>query len=222
MRSIMSRSSVSSTPACAPSATSAFSSSSVTTCGAARCQPNSHITNAEDAPSNQTIGPTIRDSPAIGPASRAAICSGRRSASCFGTSSPSTRVRYVVTTTTTPSARGPATAATSGNRSSHCSRCEAMRAPPNTPVKTLTRVMPTCTVGRKRCGSSASRRALAAPARPLRSSTARRARRAETRASSLIANTPFSRISSSRSRISRPIAMARAPFPSNADVTGRS
>ena len=97
-----------------------------------------------------------------------------------------------------------------GSVSSHCSRCAAMRAPPNTPVSTLTRVMPTCTVGRKRCGSSASRRASAAPARPLRSSTARRARRAETRASSLIANTPFSRISSRMIRISRPMAMACA------------
>ena len=39
---------------------------------------------------------------------------------------------------------------------SQCCTWEAMRAPPNTPVRTLTRVMPTCTVGRKRCGSSDS------------------------------------------------------------------
>ena len=40
-RSIMSRSSVSSTPACAPSTSSAFSSSSVTVWRGARCRPNS-------------------------------------------------------------------------------------------------------------------------------------------------------------------------------------
>ena len=81
--------------------------------------------------------------------------------------------------------------------------CEAIRAPPNTPVSTPTRVMPTCTVGRKCCGSAARLRASAAPGTPFRSSTARRDRRADTRASSLIANTPFSTISRRMITISR-------------------
>ena len=92
-RSIMSRSSVSSTPACAPSTSSAFSSSSVTVCRGARCRPNSRSTAPDDLSSSQTTGPLTRAIQAIAGATWAAVCSGRRSARCFGTSSPSTRVR---------------------------------------------------------------------------------------------------------------------------------
>ena len=92
---------------------------------------------------------------------------------------------------------------------SHAFRSPAIRAPPNTPVSMLTRVMPICTVGRNRCGSPASSRAVVAPGTPLRSRTASRARRTETSASSLIENTPFTTISSRTMMISRPMPMAQ-------------
>ena len=56
------------------------------------------------------------------------------------------------------------------------------------------RVMPLCTVDRKRPGSDASSRAHCAPPLPLFAMALSRASRAETIASSLIARTPFSRI----------------------------
>ena len=80
-------------------------------------------------------------------------------------------------------------------------------------ASTLTRVMPTCTVGRKRCGSSDNCRALAAPGTPLRSMTSSRARRTDTRASSLMANTPLSRISRKTMARSKPNPMAPCSRP---------
>ena len=63
--------------------------------GGARCRPNARSTRPEDPPSSHTTGALTRAITAIGPATLAATCSGRRSASCFGTSSPSTIVKYV-------------------------------------------------------------------------------------------------------------------------------
>ena len=115
----------------------------------------------------------------------------------------------MVTTTTSASASGPATGARKVMPASQFWMWSAMRAPPTTPVSTATRVMPTCTVGRKRCGSSASVRAVVAPTTPLRSSTIRRPRRADTRAISVIENSPFNNISSRTTRISKQSCIAR-------------
>ena len=98
-------------------------------------------------------------------------------------------------TTTMASDRDSAKGARAGTSASRVCTRAATRAPPNTPASTLTKVMPTWTVGRKRSGSSASSRAVAAPGTPLRSMTTRRARRTDTRASSLMANTPLRRMS---------------------------
>ena len=76
MRSIMSRSSISSTPAWVPSTSRAFSSSSVTSCWVARCRPNTRSTSAVDFPSNQTAGAVSFVMRAIGRATLAAIGSG--------------------------------------------------------------------------------------------------------------------------------------------------
>jgi hypothetical protein len=80
-----------------------------------------------------------------------------------------------------------------GIGSSQAAMVAERRAPPKAPARMPTRVMPTCTVGRNRCGSSASAMAAAAPALPLRCIAASLVRRAETMANSLIAKAPFSR-----------------------------
>src|ERR1700761_6456588 len=97
--------------------------------------------------------------------------------------------------------------AMAGKVVSQVCRWAVIRAPPKTPVNTLTRVMPTWTVGRNRCGSSDSSFADAAPFTPLRSSTDSLARRTETRASSLSENSPFSTISNRMTAISRPMVI---------------
>jgi tetratricopeptide (TPR) repeat protein len=104
-----------------------------------------------------------------------------------------------------------ALAAELGNRSSG----PASWAPPKTPARMPTRLMPTCTVGRKRCGSSASASAAAAPRLPRRSIAISRPRRAETMASSLIAKMPFSTTSTRITPISSQISM---PVPNPARV----
>jgi hypothetical protein len=86
----------------------------------------------------------------------------------------------------------------------------ASRAPPNVPAKILTRVTPTCTVGKNVCGSSASSRATRAPGTFFRSSTASLARRAEISASSPMLKMPLSKISSRMTAISSAAVMARA------------
>jgi len=169
--------------------------------------PNSRSTTLDERPSTQTTGPVRRAIVAIGRDTAAATRSGWRRASCFGTNSPSTSVRKVIATTTSTNDRLEASGRSIGTSASSGVTLAATCAPPNTPEKMLTTVMPTCTVGRNRCGSSASTRARAAPASPLRSSTARRARLDETSASSLIANQPLIRISSSMTRISTAMVM---------------
>src|SRR5829696_7784904 len=67
-------------------------------------------------------------------------------------------------------------------------------APEKAPARMPTRVMPIWTVERNRPGSSASLRAVLAPARPVSAIVFRRALRADTMASSDRANSPFSRI----------------------------
>src|SRR5436305_1221239 len=112
--------------------------------------------------------------------------------------------------------------ATAGIVSSQASRREVIRAPPNTPASTLTSVMPTCTVGRNRCGSSESSRAVVAPLTPAFSITVRRARRTETSASSLMANRPFSRTSRKTTISSRLILMRATYKPRRLRETGAS
>ncbi len=197
-RSIMLRSSCSSTPAWAPSAISARSSSSVTVSRPVLVTPNRRSTSDEDCLSSHTAGAATRDSTRSGSDKAAAMRSGRRSASCLGTSSPSTSMRAVIAITHNVSASSCANGASTGTRASHGARRPAMLAPPKVPSRMVTRVMPTCTVGRKLCGSSASSAARSAPGTPRRTSTASLARRDEIRASSPIANTP---LSSTRSRI---------------------
>ena len=164
-------------------------------------------------PSTQISGAATRLSQPSGRAMRAATSSGWRRASCLGTSSPSTSVRNVVASTTMSSASSPAKGASVALRSNTGSSRAESRAPPKVPVTMPTSVMPTCTVGRKRCGSSARPSAAEAPRTPLRSSTVRRARRADTMAISLSANRPFIRMSSSVTPISRlgPMAHPTAP-----------
>jgi hypothetical protein len=67
-------------------------------------------------------------------------------------------------------------------------------ASPKAPLKMLIRVMPTCTVDRKRLGSSASLMAVRAPRLPSPAIFSRRRRLAETTASSDIAKMPLSKM----------------------------
>jgi hypothetical protein len=92
-RSIMCRSSVSMAPEVAPSATTAFTSSSVTELSEGSCRPNRRRTSAEELESSQITGAVKRASVARGRETTMAIASGLRSASCFGTSSPMMRLR---------------------------------------------------------------------------------------------------------------------------------
>jgi len=70
------------------------------------------------------------------------------------------------------------------------------------PLRMPIEVMPTCTVDRKRVGSSCSFTAIAAEVSPSSARRARRARLAITSAISDMANTPFNTISAARSRTS--------------------
>ena len=70
-----------------------------------------------------------------------------------------------------------------------------------------TMVMPTCTVGRKRFGSSASASAVSAPRTPRFCMAINRDRREDTMASSDMAKAPFSRTSSRMIKISRAVPM---------------
>ncbi len=97
--------------------------------------------------------------------------------------------------TTTTKASSAATGASNGTRRSAPPSVFASVAPPNTPARMPTSVMPTCTVGRKRCGSSCRASAAAAPWLPARCIACRRVRRDETTASSLMASTPLKRVS---------------------------
>ena len=74
--------------------------------------------------------------------------------------------------------------------------------PENAPFTMVINVIPLCTVDRNRPGSAARSRAHWAPRLPLLAIAFRRASREETIASSLIASTPFRRISAQRSRTS--------------------
>jgi hypothetical protein len=85
----------------------------------------------------------------------------------------------------------------------YCASRSAIVAPEKAPASTPTSVIPTCTVGRKVAGWSASSTATAAPLAPRRAMAFSRALRAETTASSDIAKKPLSRISARTMKISR-------------------
>ena len=91
-RSIICRSSVSSAPVSAPSATTALTSSSVTDCSLGRLAPNKRSTRPEDRDITQTTGALARASQDNGRDTATAMRSGFRSATCLGTSSPKMRL----------------------------------------------------------------------------------------------------------------------------------
>src|SRR5579875_2639333 len=110
-----------------------------------------------------------------------------------------------MSTTMTASAISSATRGESENCTSNAERWEAIRAPPKTPVSALTSVIPTCTVGRYRCGLSVSWRASSAPFTPWPASTASRERRDAANAISLRAKTALSPIKKNTMMISKAI-----------------
>ncbi len=115
-----------------------------------------------------------------------------------------------MTSTTSSVASSLAAGCSIGTSASSTAMRAETRAPPKVPIRMLTSVMPTCTVGRKVCGSADSFSAAVAPAVPFRSSTISRARRTETIAISLRANRPLMRINSRMIAISKP-----GPMPHN-------
>jgi hypothetical protein len=112
--------------------------------------------------------------------------------------------------TTRPSESGFAYSAMLGYCERYSASGSAMAAPPNAPASVPTSVMPTCTVARKRSGLSASSSARRAVWSPASARCCSRDLRAETRAISLMANTPFATSSSRTTRTSVPI-----PIPSS-------
>ena len=123
----------------------------------------------------------------------------------FGTSSPITSEKYVMTATTNPKAILSAYGARNSIWAIGPVSFAASVAPPNAPAKMPTSVMPICTVERKRLGASAS--SSATFARPLPWSARRRNRAffEDTTAISAIAKTPFAISNRKMMAISRAI-----------------
>ena len=144
----------------------------------------------------------ILDSHRMGRDMIAAIGSGERKASCLGTISPMTSEMKVVRKITTAK---PIVCAVFGSMPSSCTLSAVGSpsvAPEKAPAKIAIKVIPLCTVERKRPGSAARSSAHCAPLLPLRAIAFRRASREDTIASSLIARTPLRPISARRRRTS--------------------
>ena len=118
----------------------------------------------------------------------------------LGTSSPNTMVVNVMAETTTAVAVTPAAASGMPICCSHRPRPALNAASPTMPLSMPMEVMPTCTDERNCVGSSSSRSAARAPLSPPSAIAAKRSLRLDARASSDIANTPLSRVSSAISR----------------------
>jgi hypothetical protein len=100
-----------------------------------------------------------------------------------------------MTATTRPTPRASATLARKPKSTNHLAKCSPRVAPEKAPDKTPTKVMPICTVERKRPGSVANARARREPMTWRSTSACNRARREETIASSASASRPLRRIS---------------------------
>jgi len=147
----------------------------------------------------------------MGRATRTAIRSGFASATRFGTISPMTMVRYVITTITTAYPIVDAYGARLGTRDRYPARAVAKAAPPKAPEMTPMSVIPIWTVERNRLGSSASSSAAFAPASPPSARVWSRWRRAETTANSDMEKRPLARMRRPITTASKSPAVATPP-----------
>jgi hypothetical protein len=120
-------------------------------------------------------------------------------------SSPTSRLRLVISTTTIPRASVLAYALIAAQRCSNAASGVESAGPPTAPNKTLTSVIPICTVERKVVGFCASFRAAAALLLPSLANCCKRAFREETTAISDITNMPLIRSKRKRIKTSRMI-----------------
>ncbi len=141
-RSTSSCSSSSKTPALVPSSSIIRTSSSVTGDSDGAFAPTSRSTSSVEAERSATAGADMTESICMGRATRSAIGSGFASAIRFGTISPTTRVRYVITSTTTAKAIVDAYGARTGIRATNTARLAAKTAPPYAPERTPITVIP--------------------------------------------------------------------------------
>src|SRR3990172_4015644 len=162
----------------------------------ASLQPKIHSTALLDTVRVFTKNALIRARNSMGRASSDLICSEKRSARDFGTSSPSTREKYEMGTTTNKIAMASPQRVTQGKgRDSICGFRKPMAAaPPMAEAKELTRVTPICTVAKKRSGSFFKRTTAAADLTPFSKSASMRLLRVAIMAISDAAKKPFARI----------------------------
>ena len=154
---------------------------------------------------NQTAGRARRARPRMNGDITAAIRSGFVRAMRLGTSSPITSDRYVIASTTSARPTDSPCGAIHATVLKCAPSSSASVAPPNTPARIPTMVIPICTVERKSFGRSASSRATVAPRSPSSLRVRRRALRDEMTAISAIAKTPFATMSRKIRTISRVI-----------------
>ncbi len=195
------------TPASTLSATSRRISSSVTTPRPCVSMRSRRSSRPLEALSNHTNGEVIRASTSIGMAAYDATFSGAASASRLGTSSPITIWMYEISAkpSTMPAPRAYGSSQAMCSPVSTAAMWAPSASPATAPVTSITRVMPTCTVERKRSGASAWRSAAAA-LRLVRAICLRRLGRDATKAISDSAKKPLHSASTKTSAISVSIA----------------
>ncbi len=157
--------------------------------------PNRRIIPADDVSSSHTRGAPILASSAIGRAITSEIGIAARSASCLGTNSPTTTLKYVVSAITVTNATSPDISAGTPSAARRSPTGPSRLAPENAPVMIAIRVIPICTVERNLPGSAARASAVLALVEPSSARAFKRAVLAETIASSDMAKTPLSTIS---------------------------